>query len=261
MDPGMRSILVGSSNSTPFLAQDPTVGSESDFEALCLKVLPLMLSGCHVFRFKPLVLWNGEGWRPDLIFVDKEFKYWTVVEVETEVHSLQKHVLPQVRAFRDGEFKDDAAGLIADGIGRTIDDARTLIAYGPRYVAVVSNWPNPEWKRSLAAESVQFMSIQVFRDGRGEMALLTEGTFVPGIQAIGFGVVLSKDQVIRIPAGAFWAHGIYRIADQLGQEEWICVIEKGFAWLTKRRGMITLPEGTYVQFLCREDGTVVLRTL
>jgi hypothetical protein len=249
-------------NGIPLLSpEDATTVREADFEQLCLRLLPELFPRSFVFPFKSRVLCDGEVWRPDIALVDGGFAYWYILEVETEAHSLQKHVLPQVRAFRDGELDSAAANIVSEAIGRPLEDARTLIAYAPRYVGVVSNWPNAEWRQVLRSEGVQFLSIQSFRNPCGQCAYLTEGVLSPGVRSVGYGLVLTSSQTIKVPAAGFWQPGAYRIVDLIGEDEWTCVVDGGFAWLSKRRGMIQLPERSYVMFILRDDGSITMDLL
>lgn len=259
MDASLR-YLISQGEPAVMVPVDATVSDEASFEAICLQVLPDLFPSSWVVPFTARIAWRGEGWRPDVAMIDKAFGYWYILEIETVSHSLEKHVLPQVRAFRDGTVSQEGASAIAEAIGLDVDVARTLIEYAPRYVGVVVNWPSPVWHQKLSEEGVQMLSIQVCKGG-GRCGYVIEGLVCPGTRSLGIGVVLASSQVVRVKGGAVWKTGTYRISDDQGEDEWGCFVEEDVAWLSKQRGCITAGDRSYVQFLERADGSLVMRRL
>jgi len=260
MDPRVRTILLDEAHLPRFDKADPTGGLEAEFEAVALRILARLYPSCYVFKFKPLVQENGLYWRPDLAIVDKECRYWFVVEVEIATHSLERHVLPQVRAFRDGDYESDlCAAAIAASTGLAHDEAATLIRYVPRYVAVVSNHEDVIWASSLAQENIQYLSVVSYERPVGPPAYLVTGLLSPAQRSLGFGQARPFQQAIRLQWSEFWRSGPYRIVDPSGVAVWDCVVEGQVVWLSKRRGVITLPESAWVQLLLQDGDLISLR--
>jgi hypothetical protein len=254
-------ILLDEPHIPRFDKTDPSASLEAPFESIALRMLSRLYPSCHAFSFKPLVTHHGIGWRPDVAVIDKNWAYWFVVEIEIATHSLEKHVLPQVRAFRDGDYGEDAAASIAQIIGTSPDHAATLVRYVPRYVAVVSNHEEQEWATQLAAENVQYLSVAGYERVVGPPAYLVTGLLRAAERSVGFGVALPSHQAIRLPRSDFWQTRVYRVVESSGTAEWECVIDKQVVWLTKRRGVVTLPDKAWVQLIAQDDGLLLLRAL
>ena len=244
----MNAILVRNSHTLRFDLCDPSPVPEVEFEATAIEVLGEMYPDCHVIHFKPTIQFNGEGWRPDLALVDKKFRFWFVLEVEVSTHSLQKHVLPQVTAFKRGDYTG-VEDVLARSLEISLDRAKTLNRFVPRYVGVVSNHHDSHWQSALATENVQFVSIAAFHGiSADKHALLVSGSFVAGERSVGFARVLASQQVM-VTEGAFWREGEYQIVSDDGTNVWVCTLGDGKAWLAMKRGVIRFPENTYVQIL------------
>jgi hypothetical protein len=250
----MRTILIKNSHTFRLCLTDPTPIPEDEFERIAISTLQDLYPECFVFPFKPTIKYDGVGWRPDVAIVAKDFSYWFVVEVEIASHSLQKHVLPQVRAFRFGEYSGQACGALARELNVSRDIADTLIRYVPRYVAVIANHEDEAWAKALAAENTQLMTIASYSgSGFDRTALFVEGSLVAAQQSLGFGKVMATMQVVTLPAGSFWKDQTYRITDHHGCANWSCRLDGTKAWLSKKQGLIQLPDSCWVQFIQQND--------
>jgi hypothetical protein len=258
----MRMLLLDEQGFPRLELADPTAANEPDFEIVAIKVLSRLYPSCYVFPFKPIVQHDGVGWRPDVALVDKEFAYWFVIEIETVNHSLQKHVLPQVRAFRDGDYGREAAERLSENLSMTVPQAETFLSHIPRYVVVVSNHDQKEWKERLRAENIQHISIETFSRQNGSSAILVGELLKVAERSLGFGTVFASLQAIRIPASKFWRPGTYSILTTDGSiADWDCSEEGKLVWITKKRGLITAPDKMIVQFILQDEGRILLRDL
>lgn len=261
MDTRIRTILLNEPHIPRFEQADPTATSEATFEMTTLQLLARLYPSCLVITFKPLVINNGVGWRPDVAVIEKTLSYWFVIEVEIATHSLEKHVLPQVRAFRDGDYGQDSIKIIARATAMSVDRVATLIRYVPRYIAVVSNHENQAWEKQLAAENVQYISIAAYERPAGAPAYLLTGLLKAAERSVGFGTVLASYQAIRIPRSDFWDARAYRVLEPDGAADWDCFVDDRVVWLTKRRGIVTLPDSAWVQLIAQDDNRILLRPL
>ena len=88
-------------------------GQEWHFRSIAKKELTKILPHFAILDFSPFVLGDeGIRRRPDLALVDKNYTMWVVVEVELEKHSLEHHVVPQIRAFATGRYDESHARII-----------------------------------------------------------------------------------------------------------------------------------------------------
>ena len=94
----MRKLMTGECNKdSVFQLVDPTLYIEGDFEAEVVKALTCLQPDylCGVFAGEFVL--EGERRIADLALIHKTLSHWFVVEVELAGHSLENHVLPQVR--------------------------------------------------------------------------------------------------------------------------------------------------------------------
>src|SRR5689334_16688900 len=75
--------------------------------------------------------------RPDLALVAKDLSHWFVIEVELISHSLEGHVLPQVRTFRYGEPQRDCISVLSDALTLDRFQSEQFVHSVPRTVAVI----------------------------------------------------------------------------------------------------------------------------
>lgn len=237
--------------------------AEDGFEQTVLWAFAHMYPDCVAFIYKPTIEYEGEGWQPDLALVDKKFRYWFVVEVETAAHSLQKHVLPQVTAFKRGIYGEEATKRLADGLGISLDEAGTIVTFVPRYVGVISNAHDDRWQSTLASADVQFISMSGYADSTETAAhYVVHGSFLAGERSLGFGTVKAMEQAIRVPKSEFWRdQTVYKITEPNGTANWTCHLANDDAWLIKNRGVVGLMDAAFVQFIQMADDSITLRLL
>lgn len=257
----MKTILLKNSHTLRLGLADPTPVAENDFECIVIDTLSELYPSCHVFSYKPIITHDAVRWKPDVAVVAKDFSYWFVIEVEIASHSLYKHVLPQVRAIRLGEYGESACEWLSRALSITTDIADTIIRYVPRYTAVVTNHEDREWASALAAENTQLITIASYEGDKADRsALFVDGSLAPAQLSLGFGKVIATMQVVKLSAGTFWKNQTYRIVDPAGSANWTCHVESETAWLTKNRGLIQMPTDCWVHFI-QQNGLIEMRPL
>lgn len=257
----MKTIILNNNDLTSISPADPTDVYEKEFEPIVLKVLSKLFSRCHVFPFKPLVKYENVNWKPDVAIVDRDMEFWFILEIETIDHSLQKHVLPQVIAFRDGEFGLDAAKIISESTGVSVEEAKTLIKYVPKSVGVISNYFDHGWQSTLESEDIQYLSITIFDKVIDWKAAIVEGILAPSVRSVGFGSVIASQRVIRIARHKIFIEQTYQLIESTGVSSWDCFFYDGAAWLRKKRGIFSLPDKEIVQLILQDDGTILIKSL
>jgi len=259
----VRKVLVNDGTLYQMDLVDASGVPEAEFEVDALGVLRELYGNCHVGEYRPLVLHEGEGWRPDVAVVSRDLSYWFIVEVETINHSMEKHVLPQVRAFRDGYYGEEAAVKLGRLVGVDVAQARSVIEYVPRHVAVVANHSDPSWAEKLALENIQFIGIDVFRRPEAWKGYLVSGALTSPEKSLGIGVVHASLHGISLPltGASTWCSGLYKITSPHGTSTWECAVDGNRVWLCKARGVVEFEDRSYVQVIGLEDGTLLLRRL
>lgn len=256
----MNSIVTDFPPVFAFELADPSGVKEWEFEETAVRVLKHLRPDCFIVPFHPDVLHDGAKWNPDLAVVDKDFTHWFVVEVEIANHHLEKHVIPQVTAFCEGRYDASAASMLSKALKIGTQQAETLLATIPRDVVVVSNKRDERWNHKLAALGVQHIVIETYRNKTTAQTVhRLEGELVPAHRSLGFGRIRLTDGVVVTQAGTFWKDGQIEIHGPDGAAVWRCSVTDGKAWLMKERGLIEFHDDAAVQFLLRDDGTVIIR--
>ena len=258
----MRSLLVGECHpSNKFVIVDPTQFLEGDFEAEVVKALSCLEPEYLCGVFSGAFVLDGECRVADLALVHKTLSHWFVVEVELAGHSLESHVLPQVRCFRYGDPEKSCATSLQrafDILSR--DQAFSILNYIPRYVAVVSNLADPVWMTKLNAVDVQCIAVSVYRDEKGRTAHEVEGKLVARSKSLGFARFSAIDNCLRISKRCGLPVGHIQIVDQFGNlGNWTVHEETNTLWVRKERGPALIPHDSYVQIIRRLDGRISLR--
>lgn len=258
----MKQLLAGDCHKDNiFHLVDPTAFLEIDFEAEVVKALTCLQPDYWCGVFAGSFLLEGERRIADLALIHKRLSHWFVVEVELAGHSLEGHVLPQVRCFRYGEPEDSCVTSLTQGFNEiTRDQAAAILVCIPRYVAVVSNLPDPEWSRSLRALDAQHLTVSVYRDRNGRSAYEVEGRLIARIESLGFAQFSAIDNCLRIKNGCGLPVGTIQIIDQFGNlAPWTVREIAGVLWVSKDRGPALLTHNSYVQIIRAFDGRIWIK--
>lgn len=259
----MRTLVTGECKpENIFQLIDPTEFVEVDFEAEVIKALTCLLPYYFCGAFAGSFVLDGDRKSADLALIHKSLSHWFVVEVELASHSLEHHVIPQVRCFRFGEPETSCVTSLCRGFqGITRDQAERLLVHVPRGVAVVSNTYDHVWHPALRALDVQFLTVSVFRDHQGRTAHEVQGQLTVLRESLGFARFSAIDNALRLPKSCGLAAGTIHIEDDFGASGLWTAREDGMSiWITKERGPALIHNGAYVQVIRTIDGRICLRT-
>lgn len=257
----MKKLLMGECNKDNiFQLVDPTAFLEIDFEAEVVKALTCLLPDYWCGVFAGTFLLEGDRRSADLALVHKTLSHWFVVEVELAGHSLDQHILPQVRCFRYGEPDQTCASSLLNAFSfLSREQASSLLVHVPRYVVVIGNLPNPEWTTALRALDVQHLTVSVYRDRNGRSAHEVEGRLVARTESLGFARFSAIDNCLRIHKGCGLPLGAVQIIDQFGTPTtWTVRETSDVLWVSKDRGPALLEHEGYVQIIRTFDGRISL---
>lgn len=258
----MKKLLTGECHpDNIFQLVDPTQFLEGDFEAEVVKALTCLMPEYMCGVFAGAFVLEGERRMADLALIHKDLSHWFVVEVELAGHSLEHHVLPQVRCFRYGDPEDTCVTSLVRAFNvLTREQAESLLKYIPRYVAVVGNLPDSTWTSKLSAVDVQCLTVSVYKDRNGRSAHEVEGGLSVRVASLGFAHFSAIDNCLRIPMGCGLPVGNIQIVDQFGNlADWTVRAESGVLWIRKDRGPALIEHGSYVQIIRSFDGRISIR--
>lgn len=257
----MKRIIIGDcKQGQQFDMLDPDIVSEQEFEHCLATILPCFYQDYTVFVFGGSFQYDTQARRPDLAMVAKDFSHWFIIEVELVTHSLDKHVLPQVKAFRYGQPQSDCISILRRELNVSATQAETLLHHVPRGVAVIANKPEPKWDVVLRAHDIQMLSAIRYSTPNGPTAVALSGSLEVSIESMGFGKYSSVDKAMRFPRTLRASPGKLQIADPEGATAiWTVTFDSTGAWITRDEGTPNIPDGMLVQLIRNYGDRITMR--
>lgn len=258
----MRTILTGDCRpENIFGLLDPTRFSEIEFEVEVHKALNCLMPDYWCRVFAGSFVHEGERRMSDLIMVHRSLSHWFVVEVEVAGHSLDGHVLPQVRCLRFGEPSSSCVSSVCGAFPEfSAEQAKSLLDHVPRSVIVIANVHDPQWATALRGLDTELLSVSVYEGTDGRRAYELEGTVSVRRESLGFAQYSAIYNSIKVAKSTRLPVGLVQIEDQFGNiGDWMVTDDVDALWLTKKRGPALLPHNGLVQLIRMLDGRISLR--
>jgi hypothetical protein len=151
---------------------------ESEFEKILFQEAARIFPEYYVVPFKTIVLSEDGDAKADFALIHREYRSWWVVEAEMGHHSLEGHVVPQVRRLSRATYQDSEADYLCDQ-DHSLDSARVreMIKGGPPRILVVANIPVPGWKEQLRPFNAVVAIFQIFRSRLNRYVYRVNGDF------------------------------------------------------------------------------------
>lgn len=257
----MKTLLVGACDpERTYRLSDPDAPGEAEFEYTVVAALACAYPAYKCVLFGGTFVFDGDARRPDLALVARDLSHWFVVEVELVTHSLEHHVLPQVRAFTYGTPQADCVSALADRLGLDRERAKTLVHLVPRSVAVVANKRDLDWSQTLRGLGTQMLVVSKFHTPGGQVAVEIEGELQVVSASLGFATFSAVDRSLRLPATSRLRSGTVQLVDPAGGPSlWTVAESQGTLWITKDVGTPDFPDGAVIQLVRTVDGRLCLR--
>lgn len=259
----MRTILTGECHvDNMFTLIDPTSFSEVEFEAEVHKAIRCLMPNYWCRVFAGAFLHEGKRCMADLVMIHHDLSHWFVVEVEMAGHSLEGHVLPQVRCFRFGEPAPSCITSLINAFPEFSEEqAKAILDYVPRSVMVIANVQDPLWLQALRGLDTELLSISIYEGTNGRRAYELEGKVSVRRESLGFAQFSAVYKSIKVPKSCKFPLGLMQIEDQFGNVgDWTVTENAEALWLTKNHGPALLPHNELVQFIRTFDGRISLRS-
>lgn len=257
----MTAILVGDCKaSNLFELWDPDAALETEFELIVAKALMCIYPGYHCFPFGGTFKLEDNVSRPDIALVARDLSHWFVIEVELVSHSLDGHVLPQIRTFRYGEPQLDCISVLTKALSMDRSQIQTFLMTVPRTVAVIANKRHRDWEISLRSLQVQLLTVSAFNSPAGIQAVEVDGRLIAQQSHIAFGQYFATDRALRFHQGVQLPSGEIMIDsfDGLGSI-WTVTRDSTWAWVTKNQGTPDIANGVFVQMIRAFGGRFLMR--
>ena len=250
---------------------EPSTLAESEFEDMIVLHAQYVYPEFHVVPFKKTVDTvdpaTGEAARvrPDLAFIDRNYREWWVVEVEMTYHGLSHHVLPQLEKLKGADYSNDVADYLAQqDHAMSVCQIRQLLRNSETRVLVIVNQMLPAWSEALQRIGVSLAVLEVFRGKDGRELLRANGDYPstlyetvsdcdlhPQIRRL---LGLSSPENLRLPQN----RGSLSLIFNNCLTEWQRLDAVGRTWLQPLSRNPLSHRKSY-QIVRRIDGTLVLR--
>lgn len=151
---------------------------ETEFESIFLQEAARIFPEYYPIAFKTIVLSEDGDAKADLALIHKDYRSWWVVEVEMAHHSLEHHVIPQVRRLSRASYADSEAEYLSYQ-SPTLNSNRIkeMIKGQPPRVLVVVNAPVPGWREQLRPFDAIVTIFQIFRSRFNRYVYRLNGDF------------------------------------------------------------------------------------
>lgn len=228
---------------------------EIEYQRTLLSLADVLFPAYWAIEFSPLVFTEDSAARPDIALIDKMYRHWWVVEVESIRHSLHNHVLPQIRTLRNAYYGREQVDYI---VRRRSDLARyrleAMISSDPPKLLVIVDSPNGlEWTPDVNQENAELLVVELYRNRFNQTAASMTGSIWSAESSI-----LSRCFVDRrlpnflhvISPGALEVHQGESILMQVGPGTslWTRVDTADKVWLVARGHSPPLSMGYYKLF-------------
>jgi hypothetical protein len=154
-----------------------TLQFESEFEAILETHSKMLFPLMHFVPFKAEVRSRFGVKKADFALVDREYRYWWVVEAEMARHDLHGHVIPQVDVLRTGEYSEVHASAMLRANPELDEERLTRLVRGQApqvWVVVDRNVPN--WVQPLKALGVEVGVFEIFLSDRNQYIIRANGS-------------------------------------------------------------------------------------
>ena len=153
---------------------------ESDFVPIVKDEFSKILPDFSILDFSPYIIGDeGSRRKPDLALVDRKYRMWAVIEVELEKHSLEHHVIPQIRTFSTGRYdKSHAEMLYKKDPSLNLDNLNRMVAYVlPTILVIVNSRSVLEdgWDILESDHSARLTFLESFRSMDGDVICSISG--------------------------------------------------------------------------------------
>jgi hypothetical protein len=215
---------------------------EAEVEEALKQRAPKIFPGFHYINFKCLVSNDYDVRRADFALVEENYRSWWVCELESATHSLEGHVLPQVRTFVTGRYGASAVECMMQARS-DLDRPRLqrLVRTEQPQVLVIVNRYSELWARAIGNEGAYLGVFEIFRSDLGQFVFRVNG-FIPTPDAEHLSVCEFDANIPRLlricsPGSVGFTSGEkYRITVEGAIGEWRAIVTSDSVWLSPLGG-------------------------
>lgn len=210
---------------------------ESEYERIVLQQASLLYPDYYAIPFKMTVYTDDDSRKPDMILVHRAYKDWWVVEVEMEDHSLDSHIIPQVRTLGNATYGESVAKYIW-GKQPQLDLKllKDMLKGKPPRVLVVVNASKPEWVQPLERYDAYVATLEIYRSDKNVDIYRINGFQIADageqVSRCYFDSILPNFLVIESPASlGIPASSIVKLGHENSVSDWKRLDSNDRVWL------------------------------
>jgi hypothetical protein len=178
---------------------------ESRFEEIFLSQVDVLFPEYITVPFKFSVTSDEGTAKADLALIDKNYLGWWVIEVEMSRHSLNRHVLPQVRILSNAFYGDDVAQYFVNKRPNLdLEKLKSMMRGKQPRVIVVLDSPKIKWREKLEKYDAILSLFQIFRSSDDQYIFKINGQYPSDYESAKstcyFEKILSNFLIIESPA-------------------------------------------------------------
>lgn len=178
---------------------------ESRFEKIFLSQVEVLFPEYFTVPFKFTVSSSEGTAKADLALIDKNYLGWWVVEVEMSRHSLNGHVLPQIKILSQALYDENVANyFFKKQPALNLVKLKDMMKGAQPKVMVVLDLPKPQWEEKLNKYNAILALFQVFKSPSNDFIYRINGqypfTFKSDKSNCAFERMLSNFLVVESPA-------------------------------------------------------------
>lgn len=153
---------------------------ESEYETILEQEAPCLFENYHWVKFRTTVFSTeySDARRADFALIHNDYRTWWVGEVEMAHHSLEGHVVPQVRTLASAEYGLSEAEYLC-GRNDLLERKKVLDMFKGEQpkVLVIVNSPVLGWAPRLSRYGARVVICQVFRSRLNRYVLRVNGEY------------------------------------------------------------------------------------
>lgn len=238
---------------------------ESEYEAVLVEHAPRLFPEFSLVPFKTAVASEYGGRRPDFALIDRQYRFWWVVEAELAHHPLN-HVIEQVQVFATASYGDAEARWLWQQDGELSIDALTQMMKGASPgVLVIVDSPKPECLPYLRRWNALLAVVEIFRSDRNHHVLRVNGAYPSTgadiLSTCRLDPMMPRLVLLDSPANLPIPNGGRLLVDYYGSlTEWERLQAKDRVWLSPIRTN-PLPPGVTFAIVQGDRGQLVFKPL
>ena len=250
-----------------FYELSPGGAYESEFEKVVLQESEMLFPDSYMIPFKTTVFSDTDSAKPDFALIDNKYRAWWVVEVEMGVHSLTRHVIPQVETLSKASYREKEALYLCQQMPKlNCEHVVEMMKGKPPQILIIVNTPVPEWQNELKRYNTIVLFFQIFRSEKNKHIFRVNGDspslpeFDTTISECYCDPLIPRLLVIDTPSGLELSRaGKIKISYQNSVSEWERIDSQDKIWLSPV-GFNPLAKGKNYFLVKKTDGSLVIKS-